>query len=98
MMLEVLLNHLLGHLSHRRAKIPSSVLGKTAPRGACPPQKCRPQYRFFNIGNSSNSLAALRPLSRRMISLGAIVGGALTRIQHFPQLYAVISCQCLINP
>ena len=43
-------------------------------------KKCRPQYLFFTCGNSSNSLLDVRPLIRRMISLGAIVGGELTRI------------------
>jgi hypothetical protein len=41
-------------------------------------QKCLPQYLFFRCENSSNSLLAALPLIRRMISLGAISGGALT--------------------
>ena len=43
-------------------------------------QKCLPQYRFFTRGNSSNILLDVLPLTRRIISEGAISGGAETRM------------------
>jgi hypothetical protein len=57
-----------------------SVIYPTVAQKSPRPQKCRPQYRCFSIGNSSNSLLEVQPLIRRMISLGAIVDGAETRM------------------
>jgi len=66
MMLQVLLDHI------------SSVICPTVAQKYPLAQKCLAQYRFFRCGNSSNSLFAVRPLIRLMISLGAISGGLLT--------------------
>ena len=64
----------------RYCLIISSVICPTVAQKYPRAQKCRPQYLFFRCGNSSNSRLAVLPLIRLIISLGAIVGGALTKI------------------
>ena len=64
----------------RYCLIISSVICPTVAQKYPRAQKCRPQYLFFRCGNSSNNRLAVLPLIRLIISLGAIVGGALTKI------------------
>jgi hypothetical protein len=66
-MLKVALDHFFCHLAYRSAKIAARP-------------KCRPQYLFFRCENSSNNRLGVFPLIRFMISLGAIFGGALTKM------------------
>ena len=60
----ILWDHLFCHLADRGTKIPAA-------------QPCRPQERFFSRGHSSHSWLAGRPLSRRLLSLGTTVWGAI---------------------
>ena len=67
MMFKVILIHLVGDLPRRNTEIsPGPEVPTPIP--------------FFDHGNSSNSLAEVRLLMRLMISLGAIDGGANTKM------------------
>jgi hypothetical protein len=66
MVLEIVFDHLFGQFSRSHTKKYPLA------------QKCLPQYFFRKSGKLSNSFVELLPLIRRMISLGAILGGADT--------------------